>query len=174
MTVRAIRARVRRLMSAELAMSFCLQGDISRIHLPSPGVPRFGAELWRHTCFEAFIAVEGQPAYHELNFAPSREWAGYAFGKYRDDASPIDEATCPQIAVRSSASRFSLDALLRLDLLSSLHPRARLRVGLSAVVEADDGLSYWALRHPAGKPDFHDPDGFVLLLEPTGSGRFLS
>ena len=39
---------------------------------------------------------------------------------------------------------------------------------LSAVIEASDGLSYWALRHPADKPDFHDADGFALLLEPPG------
>jgi hypothetical protein len=43
-----------------------------------------------------------------------------------------------------------------------------LRVGLSAVIEASDGFSYWALRHRADKPDFHDADGFALLLEPPG------
>jgi hypothetical protein len=38
-------------------------------------------------------------------------------------------------------------------------------VGLSAVIEAADGaLSYWALRHPAGRPDFHHPDCFALDL----------
>jgi len=37
------------------------------------------------------------------------------------------------------------------------------RVALASVIEAGDGtLSYWALRHPPGKPDFHHPDGFVL------------
>jgi hypothetical protein len=34
------------------------------------------------------------------------------------------------------------------------------------VIEASGGLSYWALRHRADKPDFHDPDSFALLLEP--------
>jgi hypothetical protein len=33
------------------------------------------------------------------------------------------------------------------------------------VVEEKDGLlSYWALNHPPGKPDFHHPDAFVLEL----------
>jgi len=36
---------------------------------------------------------------------------------------------------------------------------------LSAVIEATDGsLSYWALEHPADKPDFHHPDSFALEL----------
>jgi hypothetical protein len=41
-----------------------------------------------------------------------------------------------------------------------------IRLGLSAVVEATDGgLSYWALRHPPGKPDFHHIDAFALQLD---------
>lgn len=36
---------------------------------------------------------------------------------------------------------------------------------ITAVIEETDGTkSYWALAHPAGKPDFHHPDGFVLEL----------
>ena len=46
-------------------------------------------------------------------------------------------------------------------------PQGRpLRLGLSAVVEDVDGiLSYWALRHPSGKPDFHHTDAFALQLD---------
>ena len=45
---------------------------------------------------------------------------------------------------------------------SALH----LRLGAAAVLEDDNGrLSYWALCHPPGKPDFHHPDGFVLELD---------
>jgi hypothetical protein len=39
-------------------------------------------------------------------------------------------------------------------------------LGLSAVIEDLDGvLSYWALRHPPGKPDFHHPDTFALEID---------
>jgi hypothetical protein len=37
---------------------------------------------------------------------------------------------------------------------------------LAAVVETTRGISYWALHHPADKPDFHHPDSFALRLEP--------
>jgi hypothetical protein len=76
----------------------------------------------------------------------------------------------PHIAVRSTGSRLELDALVRLDVLSAIHPNACLRIGLSAVIEASDGLSYWAIHHPSDKPDFHNADGFALLLEPPGPG----
>jgi len=57
-------------------------------------------------------------------------------------------------------------ALVVLDRLSPSHRHDALRLALSAVVEVDDGsLSYWALRHPPGGPDFHHAEGFVLRLE---------
>jgi hypothetical protein len=38
-------------------------------------------------------------------------------------------------------------------------------LGLSAVIEEMNGrLSYWALAHPPGKPDFHHADCFALEL----------
>ncbi len=166
--VRGIQVIVRRSAGAELQMTFRLDGDIPRIRVPLPGVPRIATELWRHTCFEAFIALEGQAAYHEFNFAPSGEWAAYAFSGYRNGGPLANERMRPHIAVRSTGSRLELDALVRLDVLSAIHPHASLRLGLSAVIEACDRLSYWAIHHPADKPDFHNSDGFVLLLEPPG------
>jgi hypothetical protein len=164
--VRAIQVLVRRSASAELQLTFRLDGDIPRIRVSPPSEARIGTQLWRHTCFEAFIAVEGHPAYHEFNFAPSGEWAVYSFSGYRDGGPFANEMMRPRIALRSAGSRFELDALVRFDSLSAIHPRASLRVGLSAVIEASDGFSYWALRHPADKPDFHNADGFALLLAP--------
>ena len=41
-----------------------------------------------------------------------------------------------------------------------------LRLGLSAVIEDKaQVLSYWALKHPAEKPDFHHAAGFVVALD---------
>ena len=166
--VRAIQVLVRRSASAVLRMTFRLDGDISRIRVPSPGVPRIATQLWQHTCFEAFVAVEGQASYHEFNFAPSGEWAVYAFCGYRNGGPLANETMHPHIAVRSTGSRLELDALVRLDVLSAIHAHASLRLGLSAVIEASDGLSYWAIHHPADKPDFHNTEGFALILEPPG------
>jgi hypothetical protein len=34
------------------------------------------------------------------------------------------------------------------------------------VVEDEAGaFAYWALKHPPGKPDFHHPDAFALVLD---------
>jgi len=35
--------------ASELQMTFRLDGEVPRIWVPSPGVPRMATELWRHT-----------------------------------------------------------------------------------------------------------------------------
>jgi hypothetical protein len=166
--VRAIQVLVRRSATTELQLTYRLEGDLPHIRIPPPGAPRIGTELWRHTCFEAFIALDGQPAYHEFNFSPSGEWCAYALSGYRNGTPVADEMMRPKIAVRFTSSRLELDALVRLDRLSAVHPRAVLRIGLSAVIEASDAtLSYWAFRHPTDQPDFHNADSFALLLDPS-------
>jgi hypothetical protein len=166
--VRTIQALVAATASGQLQVTFRLDGDLSRIRVPAPGVARINTELWRHTCFEAFIAVVGDPAYHEFNFAPSGEWCVYAFRGYREGGPIFDEAMRPRIAVCYTDRQLELDALVRLDTVSPIHAVAPLRIGLSAVIETSDGLSYWALRHPGGRPDFHNADGFVVRLDPAG------
>ncbi len=58
-----------------------------------------------------------------------------------------------------------LSAEIQLDRLPGLQLDVGLVVGLSAVIEDDAGrLSYWALKHPPGKPDFHHGDSFALEI----------
>ncbi len=166
--VRSISALVSRSAAAQLRIRFRLEGDIARLRVPAAAAPAIGSELWRHTCFEAFIGLFGQAAYHELNFSPSGQWTIYAFRQYRSGAPLADQSMRPRIAVRRAPGWLELDAAVGLEALSESHRRAPLRVGLTAVIETSGGFSYWAIRHPSAKPDFHDPDGFALLLEPPG------
>ncbi len=164
--VRNVAARVSRKPRGTLAITYSIESDLLRLRVPPPRPPRIAHGLWQHTCCECFIAVKGEPGYHEFNFAPSGEWCAYAFAKYREGAPLADEALQPNIAVRSLAGKIELDASIPLDRLSAMHPHASLALALSAVVEDEHGvISYWALKHPAGKPDFHHPDSFVLELE---------
>jgi hypothetical protein len=127
--------------------------------------------LWQQTCFEAFIGVKGSPVYFEFNFSPSGEWAAYAFRGYRDGGAINDDKLDPKIIVQKEAERLELSAVMRLHRLSAIQPGVALRVGLSAVIEERDGkLSYWALQHPPGKPDFHHPDSFILEIQPPVDG----
>jgi hypothetical protein len=164
--VRSIGACVCRKPGGTLAITYSIEGDVARVRVPPSRAPRIAQELWQHTCCECFIALKDQAGYHEFNFAPSGEWAAYAFSKYRKSAPFADEALNPGIAVRKGAEKLEVDASISLERLSSVHPGATLALALSAVIEEEDGvLSYWALRHPAERPDFHHRDSFVLEID---------
>jgi hypothetical protein len=163
--VLGVGVRARREPGGTLAITYSIEGDIARLRLPAAKTPQFAERLWQHTCCECFVALEDAPGYHEFNFAPSGEWAAYAFKKYRDGAPLIDDALNPRIGVRKDAGKLEVDASISLGRLSAMHASARQSLALSAVIEDEDGmLSYWALKHPPGKPDFHHRDAFALEL----------
>ena len=165
--VRGVAARVGRNTPEELAVTFILDADPDRLRIPAPRAPRVAHQLWEHTCCEIFIARKGLPAYCELNLSPSGEWAAYAFDGYRSPRAeaPHAEEIAPAFKVRGAPNGFKLDAVINLDRIPVHRSGAPLSLALSAVVESREGaLSYWALRHPPGKPDFHHPDAFALEL----------
>jgi len=163
-----IEARLDRSDSGSLAVNYILTGEMARLRIPPGREPRRTDRLWERTCFEAFVRVTGTSEYCEFNFSPSGEWAIYAFRRYREGAPLLGEAPMPEITVQSDENSLTLNAIIRLDHLPLMQPGAALSLALSAVIEEHTGMfSYWALRHPTGKPDFHHPDSFALELEPV-------
>lgn len=129
-----------------------------KLPVPTPSMRTDG--LWRHTCFELFLRAE-RSGYLEFNFSPSTQWAAYRFDRYRAGMDKLDLVEPPVIETGRQGSSFVLEATVSLD---GVVPRP-LVASLTAVIEESDGTkSYWALRHPPGKPDFHHPDGFALQL----------
>ena len=58
-SVRGIQVQVGWEQGGALALTFSLTGDVVRLRIPTPQPSRRADGLWQHTCFEAFIAVEG-------------------------------------------------------------------------------------------------------------------
>jgi len=150
-----------------LTVTYVLNGNVELLRIPPYESVRRVDGLWRHTCCEAFIGAKDDFEYYEFNFSPSGEWSVYSFRDYRDGGPYVGDEPEPKITVERGAASFELSAVIRLDHLPGIQPDVRLRVGLSTVIEDLDGsLSYWALKHPVGKPDFHHSDNFVLEFEP--------
>jgi hypothetical protein len=167
--VSGVGVRVWRKKDNHFAFIYVLTGDLPLIRIPSPMTPGRVDRLWEHTCFEAFVQVKGPSAYYEFNFSPSGEWAAYAFRNYRDGGPIENDEIDPEIVVRREVETLELSAVIRLDRLPAIQSPATLRLGLSAVIEDMNGrFSYWALNHPAGKPDFHHPDSFALEITLPG------
>jgi hypothetical protein len=163
-----------RTQDAALEIRYTVRGDIGRLVIPAEVPPRRADRLWQHTCFEAFVAnplsVAGA-GYCEFNFSPSREWAIYRFSAYREGMTAVETAPPPAISVRRDATYLTLETVVDLNAVPAFGDGPGLRLALSAVIEdAEHRLSYWAIAHPLGKPDFHHADGFALEL-PAGMGR---
>lgn len=138
--------------------SFHLVGDIEEIALPEHPSHERRDGLWETTCFEAFLDF-GDGHYGEYNFAPAGDWAAYRFTGYRDGMSAW-EVGAPQISAEGH------DYMMLITAKIAKPDMPVLRIGLAAVIADWDGeKSYWALRHPSEKPDFHHDDCFGITLK---------
>lgn len=139
-----------------LELLYVVTGSMEKICMPPLMAGTRCAELWRHTCFEAFVGASSDTAYYEFNFAPSTQWAAYWFADYRRGMRVADEISAPPIDVRASGDSFTLQVSIELDRMSGLSRKTSWRLGLSALIEDTNGrMSYWGLAHSPGKPDFH-------------------
>jgi hypothetical protein len=163
--VRGLGVQLRAEEPGILMFQYSLDADLSRIRVPPSGAGGRTDALWKHTCFEAFVAPADAPGYHEFNFSPSLEWAIYRFSAYREGMSTAEIGRAPEISVRRGDDGLELLSVVRLGHLADLRDAPHLRIALAAVIEDNNGrLSYWGLRHSPGKPDFHHPNGFALEL----------
>lgn len=153
--------------TATWQFTYQVAGDIDRLDTPAPvraGPPERTHELWRHTCFEAFVRRPDAPLDHEnyleFNFSPSGAWAAYRFDRYRTGMADLDLAPPPRIVCRRQDRLLSVEVRIAAPELLPGSPLA-----LSAVLKDLHGrVCYWALAHPAGQPDFHAADGFTAVL----------
>lgn len=160
-----------------LTFVYAVAADPTRVRVPTAAdFARRADGLWEHTCFEAFIRAR-EPAYYELNFSPSGEWAAWRFGDYRSDREEVEIERPPLVEVAPRAFGFEVTAVVSLSEMPELIGFSRLRLNLAAVIEDHAGeRSYFAARHASERPDFHHPEGFVLelaqnLLARAGGGR---
>ena len=164
--VHDLSVKVTRPAQDQLALNYRLVGDLTLLRLAEPRLPVRSDGLWRHSCFEAFIGHAGAGDYWEYNFSPSGAWAAYHFTGYREGMAPLMKGTAPQITQKIGSESCEVFATLDLSWLARSAGAGGLRVGLAAIVEDRARvLSYWALAHPAEKPDFHSADSFVLSVD---------
>jgi hypothetical protein len=163
--VSALLATISTLPGGGIRFAFALEGRVEALRVPEVDAPPPGP-LWQHTCFEAFLSAPDAESYREYNFSPAGRWAASEFRCYREIKRGLEEENrFVELPVTSTQSENGLGLVA--DAPLALLPAAPvLRVGLSAVIEHTDGhLEYWAICHPAGKPDFHHVGGWTLRLD---------
>lgn len=154
---------------ATTRLLYRVSGDVSSLQIPEQTKPGRCTGLWRHTCFELFVAGAGTE-YFEFNFSPSLQWAAYRFDCYREAMADLHLNSTPHIRVEHTPGGLTLDAHVELPQSMPSVAGKPTRMALAAIIESRDGkTTHWALAHPAGNPDFHHPDGFVGVLPDNGA-----
>lgn len=165
----AIEVGISRPMGSMLGLRFSLTGDLDALVIPARVDSRRADELWKHTCFEAFLrgprgGALGE-AYAEFNFAPSTRWAAYRFDGYRAGMAPLNFAFTPMLTSTRTAGQLEVRTMLDLGGVDLLPETATWTAGVTAVIEEVGGrISYWAAAHAPTRPDFHHSDGFAIEL----------
>lgn len=162
--VRDVRAGIRADDVHWLRIRWRIEGAAALIVRPFAGSGRSDG-LWRTTCFELFVAPEAG-GYCEFNFSPSERWAAYDFTGYRAGMAERAMPRRPVCTFRPGGACGMFDVAVPAAAL----PPLPWRFGLSAVIGERGGVkSCWALAHPPGKPDFHDPVCFAARLAAPGA-----
>ena len=154
--VQRLEVAAERVSPDRLTLRYVLVGDLSGLIVPAPAPSARVDGLWAHTCFEAFADIGGD-GYLEFNFSPSGQWAAYTFDGYRRGMALLEDLAPPELETVATGASLEVQVVLTVPL------KAPIRLGLTAVVETiGGGLSYWALGHPPGRPDFHSAHGRLL------------
>lgn len=157
--ITAIEVEIVRGGPERLELVYRARGDVARLLVPAPSDPERTDGLWASTCFELFARPAGGEAYCEFNFAPSSQWAAYAFDGYRAGMRELALET-PAIEISASDDVFELRVAVEASALC-----AGVSLALTAVIEETSGAkSYWSVRRAVGKPDFHHAESFAVEL----------
>lgn len=164
-SVQSVKVQIVRHAHGHLAATYVAASQAGSITIPA-SVAQAGRTdgLWNTTCFEVFVRRDDGEGYYEFNFAPSTCWAGYSLTNYRSGMvdAPLDP---PDINVAPDPHCLTMSVTADLSPLTGLPPHASWTIAISAIIEEADGTkSYWALAHPPGEPDFHDPACFTALV----------
>src|SRR6185437_8564676 len=108
--------------------------NLSGVRLPRAATSGRSDELWRHTCFEAFVGAALDAGYYELNFSPSKQWAAYWFNGYRIGMCAAEEITELPIETRSEPNSYMLQTSLDLNRFSRLAREGVWHLALSALI----------------------------------------
>ncbi len=151
-----------------LELNFVIDGEIALIDLPESNSSKERIlGLWESTCFELFIKDANSSKYLEFNFSASGDWNCYAFEHYRSDLNeylPMKSSALKMLN-KHSKNTYNYQVIIDTTQLPEAFKQVGQRMlGLSAVIKIGDELSYWALKHPQNKPDFHSEAGFSIVL----------
>ena len=148
-----------------LTVHYSLSGKTEDILLPpATSHPGRRDELWLSTCFEFFLALQGQPQYWEFNISTSGHWNVYSIDAYRRIGFRVEmRIKDVALVIRKLEDGWAVTASVDLSPIIGSH--IPIVAGIASVIQTSAGYkSYWALAHPGPQADFHSRESFILRI----------
>lgn len=159
----ALDARVRLEQQAEyFKLTYLIKGDVEQLCLPTWDDKKAKQRitgLWQQSCFECFIAKQGEPTYRELNFSPSGAWNAFAFSDYRQGMQEDYSVRLLQHDYDITGNTLCVSVKFHCP---ENNKAQTLALNISMILDIQGRQTYWAIRHPE-KPDFHRRECFLVL-----------
>jgi hypothetical protein len=159
------RAQIKRVGDQQsIELTYSAGGALEKILWPASlsSKPQRKDELWKHTCFEAFIKPIGSDSYWEVNLSPSGDWNVYRFTSYRQGMAKEESIQVLNPCFSQEGKNWHLSCELWVPDWNSV---TGFDVGLTTVLEATSGqIFYLALAHAGTQPDFHLAKSFKARL----------
>lgn len=148
----------------QLSLRYRVSGNIASILMSEAvDVPTRRHDLWKMTCFEFFIAPEGQTQYWEFNLSPSGNWNVYHMDAYRQVNMREEPLFTTLPFIFHNEDKASLE--ISVDLSRIISANQKINIGIASIIQTRKGSeSFWALAHPGSQADFHQRDGFTIQL----------
>ena len=160
----AFESIIKRTSDNQLSIIYDLKGEVDQIQFAEDTeTPSRQWDLWETTCFELFVGTIGEKNYWELNLAPNGNWNVFNLDDYRQGICETKSIEQLKIVTGGKANQFTLATEVSLD--SLIAPETPIEVSITAIIQATSGaISYWANKHSAAEPDFHQRDSFMIKL----------
>jgi len=140
-----------------LLLSFVLSGVSDNYLFDTKNHAKRADELWKATCFEAFIKNPNSKEYWELNIAPSGAWNFYYFSDYKKDMQEERRVLTPKVLFKQKRDEVYVN--VEMNFTEKLFDgRGEFNLAL-ILLNVEGKREFFTLNPKEGVADFH---AFVL------------
>lgn len=153
--------------ATQIQVAFWLTDPYQQVIYPAvaPSIQRQDF-LWEQTCFELFMGLKQSDEYREIHCSPAQSWQAYAFEEYRypEQMPPVQADDIELLFLQRT--KYGVNASI--DVKKWLNTQQKtlmdVYVGMTAVIQTNEKVHYFAMQHSGQHADFHNKRDWLHLF----------